>query len=223
MGSPGHSHPTRYRSKSPRKPPVSLSAQGRAWLHGALAPPFPPKRRVCLLSIAPPSDIILDVAQAADPTLRDAAVARLAKLATGAGPSAPDFASSMASSGPSAPGSSVAAGEIGTFGATQHAARATSPYQKFEAVLLQTFMQDILPKDTELFGDAASADSVRSMLAEQVANQMAASGKFGIAKSIEAHAASRSLPASPADPAPAPALAAVPDIHPTTPRPFRKV
>lgn len=144
------------------------------------------------MSIAPPSDIILDVAQAADPVRREAAVAKLAQLAGGA---PADFSTALGGAGPTraafglrtAP--SVAAGEIGTMGAPQHAARALSPYQKFEAVLLQTAFQDILPKDDELFGDAASADACRSMLAEQLANQMAASGRFGVAKAIEKHGA----------------------------------
>ncbi len=64
-----------------------------------------------------------------------------------------------------------------------------SPYRKFEAVLLQTFVQEILPKDEQLFGDAASADISRSMMAEQLANQLAKSDRIGIARMIEkAHA-----------------------------------
>ncbi len=141
------------------------------------------------MSIAPPSDIVLDVAQAADPARREAAVAKLARLAGG---EAADFSASLGTAATSAtPGlparPSATAGEIGTWGAPQHASRPLSPYQKFEAVLLQTAFQDIMPKDDDLFGDAASADACRSMLAEQLANQMAASGRFGIAKAIATH------------------------------------
>ena len=59
-------------------------------------------------------------------------------------------------------------------------------YQKFEAVLLQNFVESILPKDSELFGDKNSADIYRSMMAEQLANQLAKSGSLGIAKQIMA-------------------------------------
>ena len=141
------------------------------------------------MSIAPPSDIILDVAQAADPVRREAAVAKLAQAAGG---TSADFSTVLgaASGGSGALGlrtaPSVAAGEIGTFGASQHASRALSPYQKFEAVLLQNFVEAMLPKDSELFGDKNSADIYRSMMAEQFANQLAKSGSLGIAKQIMA-------------------------------------
>ncbi len=73
--------------------------------------------------------------------------------------------------------------------------RAASPYQKFEAVMLQNFVQNILPKDQNLFGDAASADIVRTMMAEQLANQLAKSGRVGIARMIEAaHPGSKGKP-----------------------------
>ena len=87
-----------------------------------------------------------------------------------------------------------------------------SPYRKFEAVLLQTFVQEILPKDDQLFGDAASADISRSMMAEQLANQLAKSDRIGIARMIEkAHgplhtAAPAIVPASPGQQAAVPAL-----------------
>ncbi len=170
------------------------------------------------MSIAPPSDIVLDVAQAADPIRRDAAIAKLAKLASGAAPSS-DFAASMAASSESRTGANAVAGEIGTFGAAQHAARPSSPYQKFEAVLLQTFMQEILPKNADLYGDDASADACRSMLAEQMANQLAATGKFGIAKAIEAHGKA----AGAVVPAEVSRAAATPDLSMTALHPFRKV
>lgn len=144
------------------------------------------------MSIAPPSDIILDVAQAADPQRLQAATTKLNTMAASAGGAAVDFQTLLAGAArrPWSPG--------GVSGAppspyTPHGGgttQAMSPYRKFEAVLLQTFVQEMLPKDDKLFGDAASADAYRSMMAEQLANQLARSGGIGIAKMIEkAHAA----------------------------------
>ena len=66
-------------------------------------------------------------------------------------------------------------------------------------MVLQSFVENILPKDDNLFGDAASADMCRSMLAEQLAGQLAKGGVLGIAKMIKgAH------PPLPAGPAPGP-------------------
>ena len=139
------------------------------------------------MSIAPPSDIIFDVAQAADPQRLQAATTKLNALATASGGAAVDFQTLLASAAarpaatapkPSAPSPSFA-GHAPTLNPQM------SPYRKFEAVLLQTFVQEMLPKDAHLFGDAASGDAVRSMLAEQLADQLAKSGRIGIARMIE--------------------------------------
>ena len=139
------------------------------------------------VSIAPPSDIVLDVAKAADPARVQAAAAKLASMA---GTSASDIDFSAVLDAHSKP--LLTQPEPSTFHAPEiargHQMPVThgSPYQKFEAVMLQNFLQDVLPKNSDLFGDAFSADAYRSMLAEQLANQMAKSGRLGIAASIEA-------------------------------------
>ncbi|WP_237478244.1 rod-binding protein [Lichenibacterium dinghuense] len=157
------------------------------------------------MSIAPPSDIILDVAQAADPRRLQAATTKLNAMAAASGGEPADFGALLASAAgakprpaaPSPPGAStLVPGPAATL-------PGLSPYQKFEAVLLQTFVQEMLPKDDKLFGDAASADAYRGMMAEQLANQLARSGRIGIAKMIE-HAHGPSSPAHPAPATPAP-------------------
>jgi peptidoglycan hydrolase FlgJ len=156
------------------------------------------------VSIAPPSDIVLDVAQAADPARVQAAAAKLATLA---GTNDIDFSAVLQSHvkpifTPAAQ-ASVQAPEIAR--GHQIATQPGSPYQKFEAVLLQNFMQSILPKDSDLFGDNFSADAYRSMMAEQLALQVAKTGRLGIAHAIEAkeeashgHHEAAATPASPA-------------------------
>lgn len=140
------------------------------------------------MSIAPPSDIIFDVAQAADPQRLQAATTKLNALATASGGAAVDFQTLLASAAarPAATGAPKPPASSPSFAG--HATTLNpqmSPYRKFEAVLLQTFVQEMLPKDAHLFGDAASGDAVRSMLAEQLADQLAKSGKIGIARMIE--------------------------------------
>ncbi len=140
------------------------------------------------MSIAPPSDIVLDVAQAADPLKVQAATAKLATMASGVGTNV-DFASLLQSQSKSSSATASATTTSPTvpYGrGHQMETKPASPYQKFEAVVLQSFMQSILPKDSDLFGDQFSADAYRSMMSEQLAAQVAKSGRLGIAHAIEA-------------------------------------
>ena len=143
------------------------------------------------MSIAPPSDIVLDVAQAADPAKRQAAVERLAAMAAQGGTPPIDFDAALKTT---TPGGRVASTDpslrlspLGGARGSQVTAGHGSAYQKFEAMVLQSFVSSILPKDTELFGDSASADMCRSLLAEKLADQLARSGRIGIAKTLEQH------------------------------------
>ena len=161
------------------------------------------------MSIAPPSDIILDVAQAADPRRLQAATTKLNTMAAASGGEPVDFHALLAGAAGPKPAATAASPAPSTlFGS--HAGSTTSglsPYQKFEAVLLQTLVQEMLPKDDELFGDAASADACRGMMAEQLANQMARSGRIGIAQMVEKAHGHGSTSASPAHAPPVAAAA----------------
>lgn len=137
------------------------------------------------MSIAPPSDIILDVAQAADPQRLQAATVKLNSMATASGGMPVDFHALLASAASRPAGSGGAAASTLSSLTPPSTRPSMSPYMKFEAVLLQTFVQEMLPKDDKLYGDAATADAYRSMMAEQLANQLAKSGRIGIAKMIE--------------------------------------
>ena len=147
------------------------------------------------VAISPPSDIVLDVASAADPAKVRAATERLAKLAADPNASA-NFAEALAATRVPAKTASTpapAALVLDQAGLANARDAVLTPvhdkaktYQKFEAVLLQTFVEAMLPKDSQLFGDEKSADIYRSMMAEQFANQLAKSGSFGIARQIMA-------------------------------------
>jgi flagellar protein FlgJ len=144
------------------------------------------------LAISPPSDIVLDVASAADPAKVRAATERLAKLAADPAATTAIFSDALAST--KSPTVAASTSTTAPSGFADARAKMTTSgshdkmkvYQKFEAILLQNFVESILPKDSELFGDKNSADIYRSMMAEQFANQLAKSGSLGIAKQIMA-------------------------------------
>lgn len=59
--------------------------------------------------------------------------------------------------------------------------------QKFESFVLQTFIQEMLPKNAEgVFGSGIAGDFWRSMMAEKMAEQVAERGDLGIADLVRA-------------------------------------
>ncbi len=124
-------------------------------------------RKAAQLAISPPSDIVLDVARAAAPADVEAARAR---LETHAGAAAVAFDPGVAAPARAA---APAAAETG------------SQFKRFEAMMLQTFIQNMLPKDTEsVFGKGLAGDMWKSQLAERLADVMADRGGIGIARSM---------------------------------------
>lgn len=126
------------------------------------------------MAISPPSDLILDVVKAADPLARQEATNRLSRLAesteTGSVPFSDFFGSTRVATQPS---TAVSAGNTGD---------KQSPAQQFEAVILHQFVESMLPMEaTAVFGEGSTGEIWKSMMAEQVANQIAASGGIGIA------------------------------------------
>ncbi|WP_027165146.1 rod-binding protein [Mesorhizobium sp. WSM3224] len=128
------------------------------------------------MAISPPSDIVMDVARAAEPADVEAARAALARRANGT--SAPFSVD---------PSATADAGSV-LSRATADKAEATNPakkFQRFEAMVLTTFVQNMMPKDTEgVYGKGLAGDMWKSQLAEKVADVMAAHGGIGIAKSM---------------------------------------
>ena len=54
--------------------------------------------------------------------------------------------------------------------------------EKFVALMLHEMLETMLPRDTEgIYGEGLSGDMWRSMLSEQVSNQMAKSDKLDLA------------------------------------------
>ena len=60
-------------------------------------------------------------------------------------------------------------------------------YRKFEAFILQTFVETMLPKESEeVFGKGTAGGVWKSMLAEQLGAQLAKGNGIGIAKQLAA-------------------------------------
>ncbi|HLS18739.1 MAG TPA: rod-binding protein [Paracoccaceae bacterium] len=154
------------------------------------------------MAINPISDIVLEVARAADPAGLRMATSRLEAMADGAPPL--DFDSlTERRPGPLLPrlpfdaaGSLVHLRNNHTLGA-----RKADPYQQFEAHLLQTFIESMLPDEgSTLYGAGTAGEIWKSMLAEGMAAELARSGGIGIARILAAeHESTSENPLSASD------------------------
>ena len=118
-----------------------------------------------------PGDLIMNVARAADPVRLAEASERLRAAANAR----------------SADTSFVAfdAGRSSLSRANAQSDTAQDSLMKFESVVLQTFVQSLLPKDAEsAYGGGFSGEMWQSLLAEKIAEQIAERGGIGIADSV---------------------------------------
>jgi len=129
------------------------------------------------MSIEPPSDIVLDVASAADPARRAEAANRLVRLAgdgEGFAPTLADVADPPAGAGKPAERSKAASSE------------AAKAYREFEGMVLATFVESAFPESATAFGAGTAGSVWRSMFAQEIGAEMAGSGGIGIADSLAA-------------------------------------
>ena len=141
------------------------------------------------MAFNPRTDVVLEVASAADPSRATLAAQRLNALAGSNAPAA-DFAADLDRA--AKPGSATTAPLPSGADARSRLAEAQGGPDKmskaktqFEAMMLNSFVSELLPKDTgEVFGQGTAGDMWRSMLAEQVSNQIAKSGKLGLARRL---------------------------------------
>jgi hypothetical protein len=135
------------------------------------------------MAISPASDIILDVARAADPQKASATTRALAEGA-GAGEAAAAF--SQALDGVSAPTTGIYSYHnpgATTLGATGSAAQKATV--GLESVLLKNFIDQMLPKDAvDVFGGGVAGDVWKSMLSEKIADEVAKSGALKLGKRL---------------------------------------
>ncbi|MEK1889143.1 MAG: rod-binding protein [Phyllobacterium sp.] len=135
------------------------------------------------MAINPPSDLVLDVAMAADPETMRAATEKLRTMASDRVAAQvqltrENFASmQQATPAPEADGAK----------ATDAPSRA---YKKFEAFMLQSFVESMFTGDNQaVFGQGIAGDYWKSMMAEAIANKMSDKGGIGIARMLEEQSA----------------------------------
>lgn len=130
------------------------------------------------MSIQTATDIILDVVKAADPAIAQRAEAMLEAASARKSERAaatPAFEHQLlASSDKSA--ISVSTPDIAV------PDKMMETYQRFEAMILQSFIGDMLPKDSEqLYGKGTAGEIWKGMMAEQLGAALAKGGGIGIA------------------------------------------
>jgi peptidoglycan hydrolase FlgJ len=140
------------------------------------------------MAFNPRTDVVLEVASAADPSRATLAAQRLNALAGSNAPTA-DFAADMdraaAGSVTTAPAANAADARSRLAEAQGGPDKTRQAKTQFEAMMLNSFVSELLPKDTgEVFGQGMAGDMWRSMLAEQVSTQIAKSGKLGLARRL---------------------------------------
>lgn len=151
------------------------------------------------MAISPPSDIILDVARAADPSRQQVAFERLQRM--GSGVAGTQFAAAVDEAAPTASAAGLAGAREkfaslvpAKLTAAPNAAQTKSAktMQQFEAQVISTFIEQMLPEaSANNFGSGTAGGVWRSMLSEQIANQIAKAGGLGIREKVEAAIAAR--------------------------------
>jgi len=170
--------------------------------------PHPP--RWFDMAIRPPSDIVLDVARAANPMRYEEASAKLKRLGGPEGATSFDdvfggFGRGARAATPLDPATAMmrfrTTAVVGRSASCSAAdgidPRKAAAYHDFEAMMLKTTIESMLPPDSEaVYGEGLAGDVWRSQLAEQVATQMASAGGIGIADRLVAadRSSARSAP-----------------------------
>jgi Rod binding domain-containing protein len=139
------------------------------------------------MAIDASSDIVLEVAKAADPTRAAAVAQRLNALSGASAADAADFSDALAATAPAVASGPSAADARARFSEAAEATdeKAAKAKTGFEAVMLNSFVSEMLPKDAStVFGQGLAGDMWKSMLADQVSRQMAKTDTLGIAKRL---------------------------------------
>jgi hypothetical protein len=160
------------------------------------------------MTVAPVQDLIVDVMAAADPAAQRVAASKLERMTQAtdqyfaATVDQKIEAAALEQSAASAAGRSGSEAGAALDGAghaaiLKPATGNSAVYRKFEAFILQMFVESMLPKDAnEVFGKGTAGTVWRSMLAEQISNEMAKGNGIGIAKQLEKSRAAKDAAAA---------------------------
>jgi peptidoglycan hydrolase FlgJ len=138
------------------------------------------------MTVAPvANDLITDVINAADPAAQRNAVSRLERMTP---TQQAEFASVLKgefTAGQSQTAPTPAGAPVPTTPMIRQTEGSHGVYRKFEAFVLQMFVEAMLPKDAEqVFGKGSAGNIWRSMMAEQIGNEMAKGKGIGIAQQL---------------------------------------
>lgn len=133
------------------------------------------------MAISPPSDIVLDVLNNADPSRLEVAQAQLK-----AGQQVAE-ARRLASTDASFDATFKTVDDAHNIkhrldGVQKKEVPET--YRKFEAMVLQNFIKSMLPESDQIYGKGASGEIWKGMMAEKIAEEVAKGGGIGIAESL---------------------------------------
>ncbi|MBV8661674.1 MAG: rod-binding protein [Hyphomicrobiales bacterium] len=138
------------------------------------------------MALDPPSDVVLEVAKAADPARAAMAAQRLNALAAAAGQGG--FGETLSATAPaSAPAMGGLANARSALSDPVDAAgkKEAKAEVDFEAMMLGSFVKEMMPKEaTATFGQGLAGDMWKSMMADQLAHQIAKSGALGISRRL---------------------------------------
>lgn len=138
------------------------------------------------MAINPPTDIVLDVVNAADPSRVEVAQAKLK-----AGQAAQE-AQRLASSDSSFD-ATIAREHLrdSTKLHAQNKKDVPESYRKFESMVLSNFLKSMMPDSEEIYGKGATGEIWKGMMAEKLADEISKNGGIGIADSLADHGATR--------------------------------
>jgi peptidoglycan hydrolase FlgJ len=137
------------------------------------------------VAISPPSDLVLDVVKAADPAEVQAAQAKLqANRAAFAATSLAEAGNGFQSKVDMLNGASTKAGLGNAKDRTHSTDKVPATYHKFESMVLQNFVKNMLPNSDTLYGKGTAGEMWKGMMAEQLGDTLAKDGGVGIAQQM---------------------------------------
>lgn len=136
------------------------------------------------MSVNPPSDLVLDVAKASDPQTMRASMERLRAMAADRTAAQTPLSSESFAH--------LQAGKTSSEGAQSSTPVSNPAFKKFEAVMLQSFIESMFTGENQaVFGEGIAGGYWKSMMSEAIASQMADAGGIGIARMLEEQGAKR--------------------------------
>jgi flagellar protein FlgJ len=142
------------------------------------------------MAINPGSDLLTDALLAAEPQRAKAATDRLANLAASDGTAAAEFDNALAAQPVSAQAAAAQHPLSVTIRSQATVVRKPAhPYQLFEATMLKSFFESMLPNNAKsVFGAGLAGNVWKSMLADSLGTTVSKGKGIGIARELEARA-----------------------------------